>query len=132
MLTLNIIQPKSTHNIIEKSFLDGIPKEFNGLPVVRAPKELGRRGLTNNNIIIQPSGTKISKCPNGYIILCSHDGCHSIGSKDGIKCVKHADTFRYCRISGCGKRSHFGIEKKKPLYCSNYEMQQSCIHSRSL
>lgn len=141
MLTLNIID--TTHRLednprtggkvvlmISKSLTDSpieeqviYPKEFNGLPVVRAPKELGRRGLTNKNIIIHPSGLKLSKCPNGYIILCSHEGCGAIGSKDGIKCVKHAGSFRHCRHPECGKRAHFGIERKKPLYCSNHKQE---------
>lgn len=82
---------------------------------------MGRRGLTNKNIIIHPSGIKLSKCPNGYIILCSEKDCGNIGSKDGIKCIKHAETFRHCRHPECGKRAHFGNERKKPLYCSTHK-----------
>jgi hypothetical protein len=110
MLTLKV----ATRPTLEQS----LPKEFNGLPVVRAPKELNRRGLTNQNIIIHPSGIKLSKCPNGYIILCTEDGCGSIGSKPDVKCVKHAESYRICRYPGCGKRPHYGLEKKKPLYCA--------------
>lgn len=131
MLTLNIITPQTDTNPSNK-VISEIPTSFNGLPVVRAPKDLGRRGLTNKNIIIHPSGIKLSKCPNGYIILCNEKDCSNIGSKEGIKCVKHAESFRYCRYpytphggvrlqAECGKRAHFGNERRKPLYCSAHK-----------
>lgn len=121
MLTLQINRipayPRTPEEVPgQSSIINGtgtIPKEFNGLPVVRAPKELGRRGLTNTNIISHPSGVKLSKCPNGYIILCTCPDCGAIGSKEGTKCVKHAEKYRKCRQQGCGKRANFGYEKKK-------------------
>ena len=79
MLTLNIIPQTRQAPIIPQTIQPPlVPVEFNGLPVVRAPKDLGRRGLTNKNIIIHPSGIKLSKCPNGYIILCSEEDCGNI------------------------------------------------------
>lgn len=104
---------------------DIVITNFNGLPVVRAPKELGRRGLTNKNIIIHPSGAKLSKVPNGYIILCSYPDCGAIGSKDGIRCVKHAKTYRHCRQPGCEKRANFGYEARKSLYCADHKLDDS-------
>jgi len=87
MLTLKIERtPVATiaTNSVTCDYLDNrnVITNFNGLPVVRAPKDLGRRGLTNKNIIIHPSGAKLSKVPNGYIILCSYPDCGAIGSKE--------------------------------------------------
>lgn len=125
MLTLNIIKhqtgPINGKNVDDITHIQDLPREFNGLPVARAPKELGRRGLTNKSVIIHPSGLKLSKCPNGYLILCAEVGCGNIGSKNGMKCVKHAETYKYCRYPDCDKRSHFGLEHKKPLYCSGHK-----------
>jgi hypothetical protein len=120
MLTLYINRQQS---IPPNNYIKGTLKEFNGLPVVRTPKELGRKGLSNNNVIIHPSGYKLSKCPNGYIILCSEKDCSNIGSKDDIKCVKHAETYRYCRHPGCRKRANFGYEKRKSLSCADHKLE---------
>lgn len=120
MLTLKIIR-ESLPIINDDKSNDNIPKEFNGLPVVRKPKELNRRGLTNKNIIIHPSGIKLSKCPNGYIILCAEADCGSVGYKGNIKCIKHMEIHRWCRESGCEKRANFGYEWKKSLYCASHK-----------
>jgi hypothetical protein len=120
MLTL-LIAPTTAPSTLPTSEEIITPTEYNGLPVVRTPKELGRRGLTNKNIIQHPSGFKLSKVPNGYIILCTHPDCGNIGSKDDIKCIHHAETYRHCRHPGCDKRAYFGYEARKSLYCSDHK-----------
>ena len=80
MLTLKVNKPV-INNVITEIPLE-IPTTYQGLPVVRAPKALGRRGLTNKNIILHPSGIKLSKVPNGYLVLCSYPNCGAIGSKE--------------------------------------------------
>ena len=74
-----------------------MPKVFNGLPVVRTAKELGRNTLTNKTIIIHKNEYKLSKCLNGYIVLSSTSGCRSIGSRINITCDKHFEPHKYCR-----------------------------------
>ncbi|CAH6420577.1 Hypothetical protein HVR_LOCUS1227 [uncultured virus] len=117
---------------IIKPLSGDIPTEFNELPVVRTPKELGRKGLTNKTIIDHPSGIKLSRVPNGYIILCSHPDCGNIGSKDDMKCVKHVETYRYCRQAGCQKRANFGYEARKSLYCAGHRQEDmiDVIHKK--
>lgn len=133
MLSLNVERTPMAHITTNGDIgKDTIINNFNGLPVVRAPKELGRRGLTNKTIVVHPSGIKLSKVPNGYIILCSYSDCGAIGSKEGIRCVKHAETYRYCRQPGCGKRANFGYEKKKSLYCADHKLDDmmDVIHKK--
>lgn len=100
------------------SSLGDIPTEYNGRPVARVPKELGMKSLSSKIIIMHPSGIKLAKCGPGYLVLCSEEGCGYLGSKEGIKCVKHYMSYKHCRCAGCDKRAHYGLERHKPLYCA--------------
>ncbi len=99
-----------------------IPTEYNGLPVVRRAKELGRNKLSSKTIINHPSGHKLGKFRNGYIILCRNEGCGGVGSKDDVRCQKHGQSYVYCRYPNCKKKCNLGYEHKKALVCADHKL----------
>lgn len=71
-------------------------KEYNGLPVKNTLKEVQGTRANSTSIIEIYNGSggvnddmKLYKCPGGYVILCSHNGCNNISKPNGINCIKH-------------------------------------------
>ena len=118
--SLRIMPDPINTNVDKVAKLFTIPTDFNGKPVVRDPKELGLKAINYGKPIIHPSGLRLYSSRKGYVILCIEDGCKGIGSKEGIKCVKHSEHFNKCRHPECGKKPHYGHERRKPLFCAGH------------
>lgn len=93
------------------------PKTYNEFPVKCTWKGAG--GKPTSITVIKHNGFRLTKCSNGYTLLCNDDSCFNLYS-----CRAHSvkeDKSRYCRNEGCTKHSSFGYEYKKPLFCGTHK-----------
>lgn len=102
---------------------DTFPLIYNNLPVVSKWCELGCsiKNYKKENIVYFEH-YELCKVENGYILLCSRNGCRCIIVKGNL-CEKHNDKelYQICRTSNCGENAIFGNDLGKPLYCSKHK-----------
>lgn len=106
-----------------KYMCDTLPLIYNKSPVVNKWCELGCsiKDYKKENIVYFEN-YKLCKVENGYVLLCSRNGCPCIIVKENL-CEKHnnKELYQICRISNCGENAIFGNSLGKPLYCFKHK-----------
>lgn len=94
-----------------------IPKEFNGLPVIRRFKQ---NSSNSEDVMLHPTGIRLLKCADHYVVLCLHENCIFPGCKPDIKCFKHSIKSKCCREDNC-----LVINIKRGIFCPLHKRKKS-------